>query len=136
MLVWRTNRLSPAYGPLSRNVQEPRSSLGTKNEARSPIVSEYARTSGIHSTAVRGCDNDVKSVTALANPASTSAAPTATLIAITSCCARHRASVSRMNRTVACATVVASVITRARTRPSRTLVKAPTEDDGASASWL
>ena len=50
-----------APGPLIRNVQEPRSSLGTKNEARRPMTMEYARTSGIQSTAVRGCVSDVRS---------------------------------------------------------------------------
>src|SRR5580765_5711868 len=85
-----------ASGPLNRNVHALRSSLGTKNEARRPIVIEYARSSGIQRTAVRGCVSDATSRAALANPAITTAAPSAALIAISSCWARHRASVSRI----------------------------------------
>jgi hypothetical protein len=45
-------------GALARNAHDAGNSLGTKNEARLPIVTEYASTSGIHKTAVRGCAND------------------------------------------------------------------------------
>src|ERR1700676_1244373 len=125
-----------APGPLIRNVQEPRSSLGTKNEARRPMTIEYARTSGIHRTAVRGCASDAKPRAPLANPAITTDAPSAVLIAIRSCCAPHRASVSRMKSAVACATGSPAVIKRAKARPTRTGANAPTEGDGASACWL
>ena len=54
------------------------------------------------------------------NPAITIAAPSAVLIAISSCCARHRASVRRMKAAVACATGSPGVINRTKARPTRT----------------
>src|SRR5262245_45324409 len=45
-------------GALVWKTQAAPSSLGTKNDARSPIVPQYARRRGIHSTAVRGCISD------------------------------------------------------------------------------
>src|SRR6266487_6158924 len=77
-------------GPLTRKVQALGSSPGTKNEARRPIVMEYARTSGIQRIAVRGCISDVRSRAPLTSPVITTAAPIAVLIAISSCCARLR----------------------------------------------
>ena len=48
-------------------------SLGTKNDARRPIVAQYARSSGIHRMAVRGCISDAAPLALWASPATTAA---------------------------------------------------------------
>src|SRR3989454_5213479 len=76
-------------GAFDWNVHEAGSSLGTKNDARRPMVAQYASRSGIHSTAVRGRISPERSLALLDRPATTIARPTAVFMAIGACCGRR-----------------------------------------------
>src|SRR5262245_31428246 len=60
-----------------RNAQAAASSLGTKNEARRPIVIQYAITNGAQRVAVRGYSNEATSRVVAARTAMIKAAPSA-----------------------------------------------------------